>query len=84
MEISYNLKKRTTKTEKYLKMCVINFNTIPYKLTDSGNIFHSILNYKLMRSVSNLLLAKEQKQAKTAKSRKKNQLQMCRIFNGSQ
>ena len=47
MKISYNSTKRTTKTEKFEKnfnMFVINFQTIRYKLTDSGNIIHSMLN----------------------------------------
>ena len=73
MKISYNLKKRTTETEKfekYFKMYIINFKTIRYKLTASGNIIHSILNYKLMRPVGNLRLPKVQKQAKTASSGK--------------
>ena len=52
-------------------MSSIKFNTIHQKLTALGNIFHSILNYKLMRPVSNLLLPEEHKQAKTANSRKK-------------
>ena len=49
MKISYNLTKKTTKAEKlemYFKMFIINFKTIRYKLTDSGNINNSILNYK--------------------------------------
>ena len=74
MKISYNLTKRTTKTEKfekYLKIYVINFKTKVYELTASGNIINSILNYKLKRLVSSLGLPKEQKQAKTAISRKK-------------
>ena len=61
---------KTEKFEKYLKMYIINFKTIRYELTASGNISHSILNYKLMRNVSNLGLPKKQKQAKTANSRK--------------
>ena len=43
-------------------MFIINFKTIHYKLTASGNIIHSILNYKTRRPVSNLRLPKEQKQ----------------------
>ena len=64
-KISYNLTKRTTKTEKlenYFKMFIINFKTIRYKLTASGNINHSILNYKPMRPVINLRLPKDQDQ----------------------
>ena len=45
-------------------MYIIKFKTIRYKLTASGNINHSVLNYKLMRPVSNLLLPKEHKQEK--------------------
>ena len=73
MKISYNLTKRTTKTKKfknYLKMYIINFKTKGYELTASGNLINSILNYKLTRLISNLRLPKEQKQAKTAISRK--------------
>ena len=47
MKISYNLTKRTTKNEKFEKnfnMFIINFKTIRYKLTASGNIIHSMLN----------------------------------------
>ena len=43
-------------------MFIINFKTIRYKLTASGNIIHSILNYKPMRPVSYLRLPSEQKQ----------------------
>ena len=73
LKISYNLTKRKTKTEKLEKKMkmYINFKTIRYKLSASGNIVHSIFNYKLMRSVSNLRLPKEQKKGKTANSRKK-------------
>ena len=62
MKISYNLTERTTKTEKLekcFKMFIINFVTIRYKLTASGNINHSTLNYKPMRPVINLRLPKE-------------------------
>ena len=65
MKISYNLTKRTTKTEKlekYSKMFIIYFKTIRYKLTASGNINHSMLNYKPMGPLINLRLPKEQKQ----------------------
>ena len=47
MKISYNLTKRTTKTEKFEKnfnMIIINFKTIRYKLTALGNFVHSMLN----------------------------------------
>ena len=37
-----------------------NFKIIRYKLTASGNINHSVLNYKPMRPVINLRLPKEQ------------------------
>ena len=53
-------------------MDIINFMTIRYELTALGNLSYSNLNYKFMRLVSNLGLSKEQKQAKTANSRKKN------------
>ena len=43
-------------------MFIINYKSIRYKLTASGNIIHSILNYKPIRPVSNLRLPKEQKQ----------------------
>ena len=65
MKKSYNLTKRTTKTEKlekYFKMFTINIKTIRCKLTASGSINHSILNYKPMRPVINVCLPKEQKQ----------------------
>ena len=49
--------KRATNAEKfgkYLKMYIINLKTIiRYKLTATGSIIHSILNYKLLRPVSN-------------------------------
>ena len=65
MNRSYNLTKRTTKTEKFekhFKIFIRNFKTIRYKLNASGNIIHLVLNYKPMRPVSNLRLPKEQKQ----------------------
>ena len=65
MKITNNLTKRTTNTEKlekYFKMFIFNFKTIRYKLTASGSINHSILNYKPMRPVINLRLPKEQEQ----------------------
>ena len=65
MKISYNFTKRTRKTEKlekFFKMFIINLKTIRCKLTASGNINHSIANYKPMRPVFNLRLPKEQKQ----------------------
>ena len=43
-------------------MLIINFKNIRYKLTASGNINHSALNYKPMRPVINLRLPTEQKQ----------------------
>ena len=52
-------------------MYIINFKTIHDKLIASGNTVHSICNYKLMTLFSKLPLPKEQKQAKTANSRKK-------------
>ena len=52
-----------------MKMYIINFKTIRYKLSAPGNIIHSIFNYKLMRSVSNLRQPKEQI------NRKKQQIQ---------
>ena len=48
-------------------MFIMNFKTIRYKLTASGYIIHSILNYKPMRPVSNLRLPKE----KNSKLKKK-------------
>ena len=47
MKISYNLTKRTTKTEKFEKnfnLFIINFKITRYKLTASRNIIHSKLN----------------------------------------
>ena len=43
-------------------MYIINFKTIRYKLTASGNIIHSILNYKPIRPLRYLRLPREQKQ----------------------
>ena len=40
MKLSYNLTKRTTKTEKFeknFKMIIVSVKTIRYKLTVSGN-----------------------------------------------
>ena len=51
MKISNKLMKKTTKTEtseKKLKICIINFKTILYKLSALGNIIHLNFNYKLM------------------------------------
>ena len=65
MNRSYNLTKRTTKIktfEKHFEMFILNFKTVRYKLNASGNIIHSVLIYKPMRTVSNLRLPKEQKQ----------------------
>ena len=49
MKISYNLTKRTTKTEKfekYFKLFIINFKTIQYKLTSLGNISPKLQAYE--------------------------------------
>ena len=55
--------KRTTKAEKIEKSSkmyyFINFKTIKYKLSASGNIIWSITNYKHLRPVSILRLPKE-------------------------
>ena len=63
MSVKYKLMKRTTnaeKTEKSSKIYNIkNFKTIRYKVTASGNMIHSIFNYKLMRPVNNLRLPKD-------------------------
>ena len=53
---------KTEQLENYSKMFIINFKTIRYKLTASGNINHSKLNYKPMNSLINLRLPKEKKQ----------------------
>ena len=77
MKMSYNLTKRTTKTEKfekYFKMFFINFKTIRYKLNASINIIHLTLNYKPMTPVSNLRQYKEQKQ----QVQEKNEREKCR------
>ena len=74
MKTSYNLKKRTTKTEhfeKYLKMYIINLKFIRYRLTDSSNIIDLVRNYKLKRPVSNLRLPKKTKWGKISKLKKK-------------
>ena len=61
MRINYKLTK--TKIEifqKFLKLyIIIKFNYIRCKLTASGKIFNSILNYNLMRPVSLLRQPKE-------------------------
>ena len=64
MKISYNLTKRATKTETFenFNMFIINFKTIRYKLTASGNIIHSMPNGKPRRTISNLRLPKQPKQ----------------------
>ena len=63
MRINYKLTKRTTKTQKFQnfrkKFNIINFITIRYKTTASSNTIHSMLTYKLMRSVSILRLHKD-------------------------
>ena len=48
---------------------IINFKTIRYKLTASRNNIHSIINYKLMRTVSILWQPKDF-EGKTANSKK--------------
>ena len=81
MKISYNLTKRTTKTEKfenYLKLYIINFKTKGYELTASGSIIISILNYKLKRLVRILRLHKEQKTGKNSNFKKKIEREKCR------
>ena len=75
MKINFNLSKRTTKTEtfgKKMKMNILNFKTIRYKLRALGNTFHSIFNYKLMRRVSNLQRPKELKNRKKVQIQEKN------------
>ena len=61
--ISYKLTKKTTKTEKLkkksLKMYIVNFETIRYKMTALRNINPWILNYKLLRPVSVLRLSND-------------------------
>ena len=60
-------------------MYIINFKTIRYNLSASGDIIHSIFNYKLMRPVSNLRLPKEQKKTgKNCKFKKKIEREKCR------
>ena len=52
MKLGYKLTIRTTKSENFGKSLkvinIINFKTIRYKVTASGNIIHSNLNYVLM------------------------------------
>ena len=51
---------KTENSFQILKMQnIINFITIPYKLTALGKIIHSIPNYRLMKPASILLLPKE-------------------------
>ena len=54
-----------------MEMYIINFKTIRYKLSDSGNMIHSFFTYKLMRPVSYLRLPKDQKTGKNSKFKKK-------------
>ena len=64
MIISYNMTKRTTKTEnenslKILKLYkIIKLKIIRYKLSASGKIIHLVFNYNLMRPVRILRLPK--------------------------
>ena len=49
MKISYNLTKRTTKTERFekcFKLFILDFKTIHYKLTASGNINPNLQTYE--------------------------------------
>ena len=83
MKVSYNLTKRTTKTEKFekcLKMYIINLKIKGCNLTKSvgGNIIISILSYKPKRLVSYLRLPKEQEQANTAITGKTIEREKCR------
>ena len=55
-----------------MKMYILNFKTIRYKLSAPGNINHSIFNYKLMRPVSNLRQPKEQINRKKQQIQEKN------------
>ena len=61
--MSYKFTKSTTQTEKFEKILdlydIINLVTFRHKLTASGNIILSALNYKLMRPVIILRLHKE-------------------------
>ena len=61
MKIICNLKKRTTKSEKFVKYLKTNIKTFRYEVTASGNINRSNLCYTLLRPVSSLRLPKEQK-----------------------
>ena len=81
MKISYKLRKKTTKTEKFekqLKVYIINFKTKSYELTAWSNIIYSILNYKLKRVVSNLRLPKKTKTGKNSNFKKKKEREKCR------
>ena len=76
MRISNKLTKKKTKTEKFKKSLkiynIINFETIRYKMTASGNINPRILNYKLLRPVSILRLLKDYKNRQKPLIQKKN------------
>ena len=52
-------------------MHIVNIKTNRYKLSASGNIILSILNYKLMLPFSNLWLPREQKFMKKQQSQEK-------------
>ena len=70
-KLQFDEKKTKENIEIYLKMFIINFKNIRFKLTAFGKINHLIVKYKLKRHFNNLRLPKEQKKAKTANSRKK-------------
>ena len=84
MMASYKLTERTTKTEKIEKILkilkrYIIFKTFCYELSVAGELIHSTINCKLMRSVSILRLPKEYKKpAKKIKLKKQIEREKCR------
>ena len=64
MKVSYKSTKRTTKTEKFEKKNENKVTDYSLKVSALCTINNSIFNYKLMPTVSNLRLPKEQKKRK--------------------
>ena len=60
LQVKKNNEKKNEKFEKSLQMdSIIAFKIARFKLTASGKLVQSILNYKLMRPVGILRLPKE-------------------------
>ena len=57
-------------------MSIINFKTVHFQLSASGNLVHSIRHYKVMRPDSNLRLPKK-REAKNCKFKKEDERETC-------